>query len=1064
MNVIRILFLCLILLGCKKNTEQYSEAFFKSYKDIPGVTAEEIAAIEALRETVASFNYSMMPYTEAFLDRNGEIRGFTALNCEWLTELFGIPFIPKLVTWQELVDGFSNGEVDFTGTMAPTEERKKTYFMTDAIARRSAKKMRLPGSEPLSEIRKTRLPRYAFLAGGVLLQRSSTFINEEFELVIVNDYRDTYELFLSGEVDALFAEGPAEALFDAFGGVEVSDILPLLYLPVSLMTTKPEFKPIISVVQKALDNGAGRFLGKLYNQGYKEYLSHKLFLQFTEEEVEYINNNPIIPFAVESDNYPVSFFNVRENEWQGICFDIVKEVELLTRLKFEIINDEKAKWSELLGKLESGEAFIITELFRSPEREKKFLWTEIPYLNDYSALLSKSDFPDISIHDVLSLKVGLTKGIIHTDLFNMWFPDHTNIVEFNSSNDALQALVRGEVDLVMNKNNLLFHLTHYQELSGFKANIVFDNNLESVFGLNKDQVILRSIMDKTIALINIEAISGQWLRKTYDYRLALAQAQKPWLFGAIALSLIIIALVSTLLMTSRNTGKQLDRLVRERTAELEIANKTAESANQAKSAFLATMSHEIRTPMNSIMGFAELALDSNSQSQIKEYLEKIKDGTKWLLNIINDILDISKIESGKMELENIPFDLHDVISRCKSVILPSITDKKLNFKVHNELPTGKKMLGDPVRLYQVLINLLSNAVKFTDTGTISFSSAVKRIGNNNMTIYFEVQDSGIGMNAEQIGKIFKPFTQADSSTTRNYGGTGLGLSITKNIVEMMGDKLKVESTPGKGSVFSFEVNFETIEASGDDSEKKYKPIKKPHFEGFVLVCDDNLMNRQVACEHLSRVGLRTVVASNGKEAVDIVGERAQSGEKPFDLILMDIFMPIMDGTETAKRITALNTGTPIVAMTANVMVDELENYRKHGMLDYVGKPFTSQELWHILLKYIEPARIIDSDKQMEDELQEKLQISFVKNSQNLYADIVKAIDAEDMKLAHRLVHTLRGNAGQIYKTKLQNIAAEVEGVLKKGMPASSDKMELLKIELTQVLEELKVKNNTIGGA
>jgi CheY-like chemotaxis protein len=343
---------------------------------------------------------------------------------------------------------------------------------------------------------------------------------------------------------------------------------------------------------------------------------------------------------------------------------------------------------------------------------------------------------------------------------------------------------------------------------------------------------------------------------------------------------------------------------------------------------------------------------------------------------------------------------------------------------------------------------------------VELSLQVKDLDGNRAIVCFEVRDSGIGMTTMQIKRVFEPFMQADSSTTRNYGGTGLGLAITKNIVELMGGKLMAESTLGVGSVFGFEIMFETADANGGmNGGKDFSHIEKPYFDGLILICDDNYMNQQVACEHLSRIGLRTLVAGNGKAGLEMVAERMQKGEKPFDLILMDIFMPVMDGVEAASKITKLNTGTPIVAMTANVMVGELENYRKHGMPDFLGKPFTAQELWRILLKYLTPisSSTVGMAEQTRDtdELLKKLQINFVRNSQTVFVDIVKAIDAGDIKLAHRLAHTLKGNAGQIGKSGLQGIAKEVEGLLRDGVTSvPEDMMNRLKAELMRVQEEL----------
>ncbi|MDR2558741.1 MAG: response regulator [Oscillospiraceae bacterium] len=398
---------------------------------------------------------------------------------------------------------------------------------------------------------------------------------------------------------------------------------------------------------------------------------------------------------------------------------------------------------------------------------------------------------------------------------------------------------------------------------------------------------------------------------------------------------------------ARTTQKVWKHLI-DMTHNLKDAQVTAELANRAKSEFLATMSHEIRTPMNSIMGFAELALDCNNMPQVKDYLGKITGSTGWLLRIINDILDISKIESGKMELEYAPFSLHDVFVRCQSVVLPAVKEKGLDLSVYAEQPPGKKLVGDQVRLYQVLMNLLSNAVKFTETGTVRLSSTVKSSDNRNSVLYFEVKDEGIGMSSEQIEKIFEPFIQADSSTTRNYGGSGLGLAIVKNIVELMGGQLQAGSSPGIGSTFSFEITFETVESDEELSGcEDFTLLKKPYFDAFVLVCDDNPMNQEVICEHLMRVGIRAAVADNGKIGVDMVQERIKEGKKPFELIFMDMFMPVMDGMEAAQKIADLKTGTPIIALTANVMTSELEKYTKLGMPDCLGKPFTSQELWRI---------------------------------------------------------------------------------------------------------------------
>jgi PAS domain S-box-containing protein len=487
------------------------------------------------------------------------------------------------------------------------------------------------------------------------------------------------------------------------------------------------------------------------------------------------------------------------------------------------------------------------------------------------------------------------------------------------------------------------------------------------------------------------------------------------------------------------------------------------AASQSKSAFLANMSHEIRTPMNSIIGFSELALDGEVSVKTREYLAKIQTNAEWLLQIINDILDISKIESGKMELENIPFDMHELFESCRTLIIPKAVEKGISLQFYAEPSVGKRPLGDPTRLRQILVNLLSNAVKFTNSGTIKVLTEIKEKQEKTVTFHFEIKDSGIGMTGEQIKKIFEPFIQAEAGTTRKYGGTGLGLAICKNFIELMGGRLEVESAPGVGSKFSFDLTFDTIDISDYESfERKVvlNEIEKPAFDGEILLCEDNVMNQQVICEHLARVGLKTTVAENGKTGLEMVQHRKEKGEKQFDLIFMDIHMPVMDGVEAAAKIIELNTGTPIVAMTANIMSNDLEVYKTSGMSDCVGKPFSSQELWRCLLKYFTPLNgsAVQKNAQIDadTEFQNSLRLLFVKDNQNQkkYEEIANALKTGDIKLAHRLAHTLKSNAGQLGKIQLRQAAANVEEQLKEGKNlVTPQQMAVLERELDAALAE-----------
>jgi signal transduction histidine kinase/DNA-binding response OmpR family regulator/HAMP domain-containing protein len=515
-----------------------------------------------------------------------------------------------------------------------------------------------------------------------------------------------------------------------------------------------------------------------------------------------------------------------------------------------------------------------------------------------------------------------------------------------------------------------------------------------------------------------------------------------------------------------------DEKIKAERQALDLARKRdrAEEASRMKSVFLASMSHEIRTPMHGIIGFSELALDDNIPAKTRNYLSKIKTSAESLLLIINDILDVSKIEAGKMELEKIPFEMSEVFKLCRVISSPKAREKGLTLFCYSEPSVGRLLLGDPTRLRQVLLNLLSNAIKFTNNGMVKLLSAITEKTENTITMHFEVKDSGIGMTQDQINRIFEPFMQADDSTTRKFGGTGLGLSITKNIVELMGGKLDVESAYGVGSRFSFNITFETIAA---DASRPNIPVKvnideKPIFEGEVLVCEDNSLNQLVISDHLSKVGLKAVIAENGRIGVEYAKNRIDNNGKPFDLIFMDIHMPEMDGLDAAKKLIEIGINTPIIALTANIMANDKETYLASGMCDCLSKPFVAHELWSCLLKYLKPISMMNVKKdgeyaaEEEDQRMELITV-FVKGNQNTFKDINDALEEGDVKLAHRLAHTLKGVAALVGMNTLSQAALVVEQTLASGNSEHlKEQMNALEKELNTALNELATLTDNTG--
>ncbi|MCB1140633.1 MAG: AAA family ATPase [Leptospiraceae bacterium] len=380
--------------------------------------------------------------------------------------------------------------------------------------------------------------------------------------------------------------------------------------------------------------------------------------------------------------------------------------------------------------------------------------------------------------------------------------------------------------------------------------------------------------------------------------------------------------------------------------EINLARKLAEESNLVKSNFLANVSHEIRTPMNGIIGMKNLLEETSLTSDQKEYLQSISICADSLLVIINDILDLSKIESGKVEFEKIPFHLLTSIEETIKIVHQRTLEKNLEFNYHYNLKLNPFVVGDIVRIRQVVLNLLSNAIKFTHFGRIDFGLDFKSLEDNQIQLIFSVKDTGIGITESQLAKIFNPFTQADTSITRKYGGTGLGLTISKKLAELMGGDLTVQSKVGQGSVFTFTTNVSTcvsddlMEEIPPESLIRTKESQKREIQ--ILLVEDNLINQKVASKLLFKMGYPVRdIANNGIEAVTM------TRKTDYDLIFMDIQMPELDGIEATKiiRREKPNSKFPIIiALTANAMSGDKEKYLECGMNDYISKPINQKEL------------------------------------------------------------------------------------------------------------------------
>jgi two-component system, sensor histidine kinase len=416
-----------------------------------------------------------------------------------------------------------------------------------------------------------------------------------------------------------------------------------------------------------------------------------------------------------------------------------------------------------------------------------------------------------------------------------------------------------------------------------------------------------------------------------------------------------VGLLKTLQAESEDRNRKLVALAQ----QLGRARIEALSANQAKSEFLATMSHEIRTPLNGVLGVAQLLQESRLDNEQARLARTIQTSGELLLRLLNDVLDLSKIEAGKIDLERIAFDLDELVEATQALWRPRAREKGLAFSVTASAPTGTRLVGDPVRLKQILFNLIGNAIKFTQDGAVQARLSLMPVGPAITVLRVEVEDTGCGVPLDAQPRLFTAFTQADSATSRQYGGTGLGLAICKRLADLMGGSIGFDSTPGKGSTFWLEAPLRpaadaplpAVAAPAPDVPAA--PAAGPAGGPRILVAEDNEINQEVISGFLKLRGWRCDLAIDGAQALAAVQSRA------YDLVLMDVHMPGMDGIEATRRIRALSgpaRGVPIVALTANAMRGDEQRCLEAGMNGYVPKPIERARLFAEIHKALDPDR------------------------------------------------------------------------------------------------------------
>jgi signal transduction histidine kinase len=667
----------------------------------------------------------------------------------------------------------------------------------------------------------------------------------------------------------------------------------------------------------------------------------------TPEERRWLDDNQArIVLAVETGYAPFVFLDAN-GQPSGLAHDYLRLIE--TKIGARFRQQQLPGLKDIFEKVRAGEVQIVNAVTKTAEREK-FLNFTAPFITVPNVILVRNDRPGELREENLS---GLTVSLVSNYAITEYLTGKPLGLLPDRVADDLTALLNvsfGRSDAAVVDLATASYLISQKGITNLRIAGEAAMSIRLALATAHDQPVLHEILQKGLAAISAEegeAIKQRWIRVAgpnllTDWRFWLA------IGGLLLFAFTVIAAIAI-------WNRTLRRQVQERTAALSIAKEAAEAANRAKSTFLANMSHELRTPMNAIMGMTDLALRRATDPKQIDQLNKSKLGAQRLLGIINDILDISKIEAERMTLERVSFKFGEVLENLMSLIGHRITDKGLKLRI-DLMPDLARLtlLGDPLRLGQILLNLAGNAVKFTAHGSITVRARLIEDSASDVLLRCEVVDTGIGITAEDQKRLFTAFEQADGSMTRKYGGTGLGLAISKRLVTMMGGEVGVDSTVGQGSTFWFTARLGKTSSTAvprgptfcsDSAETRLRD----QFAGArILLAEDEPINQEVSRGLLEDVGLVVDLAEDGQQALELAKQNY------YALILMDMQMPHLNGADATRQIRLLPgyESTPILAMTANAFDEDRQTCLEAGMNDHIVKPVDPDKLVETLLKWL----------------------------------------------------------------------------------------------------------------
>ena len=906
---------------------------------LPVKAAAETASAKVVR--VGSFED-----TFNYVNEKGARKGYGYELLETLSGYAGWQFEYVTCDWSDCFEKLKNGEIDIIGGISYTEDRTQEMLFSDEPM--GVEKYYLYADLSRADISASDFKTLNGKKIGVLMGTEPEVMLAEWEEkyglktehVNISNNEDVKQKLANHEIDCFVS---LEESFWAERGISTITRVGESGIYYAINKNRPDIKEELDDAMRALDEAVPFYTADLY----KRYFSMDYTPILTGEEKAWLRKHGAIRMGFLASDSGVSTFDPATGEFTGVITDYIQfAADCLgnQELEFQLVGYD-SKEAEL-DALKSGEIDMIFHCDQNPNlaEEYHFACTNTTWTSNLMAVTNKQHFNENNVN-----RIAVPQNKLSLKKYLAFYYPQWEIVDCDTQEDAARLVKDGQADCFV--TGISSENKYSKKYSFYSVPLV--NPVRSCFAVNSGNRSLLSILNKTIKAMPVNMLAGALaMYKSSARKVTLSDFIKDNFFKVMLISSIAVAVVLLTILMLLQKARKAEAAARkaasdtqELNAKLQVAVEKAESANRAKSTFLSNMSHDIRTPMNAIIGFTTLALSNiDDTDRVKDYLAKTLASSNHLLSLINDVLDMSRIESGKIHLEEVEVNLSDVLHDLKTIVSGQIYAKQLELYMDAMDVTDEDVYCDKTRLNQILLNLLSNAIKFTPAGgTVSvrvrqLAGKVRGCGQYE----FRIKDNGIGMSQEFAQKIFEPFERERTSTVSRIQGTGLGMAITKNIVDMMGGTIEVQTAQGKGTEFTVCVPMR--------AQTEQRPVEKiTELEGLkALVVDDDFNTCDSVTKMLVKVGMRAEWTLSGKEAVLRARQSIEMSDA-YHAYIIDWRLPDMNGIEVTRQIRSLNDDTPIIILTAYDWSDIEVEAKAAGVTAFCSKPMFMSDLRETLM-------------------------------------------------------------------------------------------------------------------